>query len=98
MQQIAIDYHNKGYTFSKWTLGETYEKTKRVMSKDDNAEKQPESGGNISSPAQKTTTAQAPHESELQGDDFSVTKTEYTRLSNKRNTHNELLLKRDPII
>ena len=102
MQQIAIDYYNNNYSFSKWTKGDAYEKTKRsVQEKNDTEKKFPDNNErsinstklNSENPYQNKT-----EEITTKTDEFEPSKTQYTRLSNKRNTHNELLLQRDPII
>ena len=102
MQQIAIDYYNNNYSFSKWTKGDAYEKTKRAVQEKDDTEKKFQdnnersiNSSKLNSINQQKNTAD---EISTSTDDFEPSKTQYTRLSNKRNTHNELLLQRDPII
>lgn len=106
MEQLDIEYQEAKYRFYKWTKGDPYEKSERVNNNSDNK-------NFISNKTERNINAQKQHTPQKHKTDVNnlqqniidterisilSNNTQYTRQSNKRTTHNDLLLQRDPII
>ena len=112
MEQISNDYDRTNYRFYKWSNGVSYDKTKRTNVNKSSEKKNSfhEKERNINTQKleeiQKQTNLQEINDSThlkqnlIDNERISIlsNNTQYTRQSNKRTTHNELLLQRDPMI